>query len=67
MTIWRAQLMEVLCVGRGPAPPGQLRAVRKGKAQTRWLQDTGTRTIKTIHFNPKHVTMWLREERTGSR
>jgi len=41
--------------------------VRKGSAQTRCAQGSGTSTISEIQRNPRVVTLWRLVERTGSR
>ena len=65
--ICRTQSTLVLCRRWWRAWLGQHSAVRKGNAQTRWAQGTGTKSIITTHFRPKQWMTCFLEERTASR
>ena len=65
--IGRTQSTRVLCRRRLDVPADQHNAVRQGRAHTRRLQGTGTKSIIETHFSPKQRMTCVCEERTASR
>jgi hypothetical protein len=62
----RTQSLLVLC-RRPPFCAGQHSPVRKGKAHTRRLQGTETKSLIDTHFKPKQRMTCFLGERTASR